>query len=77
MSEAMPLIKKIPIRYDLSCKQYVRIYHPTAHFHFGMAENSRIATDKIFTPPFTIFIINMYYINDIKSNSNRHFYFRK
>ena len=61
MSEAKPIGKKVPIRYDLSFKQYKQIYHPVSHFHFGMAENSRIPTNKLFTPLlFTKFIVNMW-----------------
>jgi len=68
MSEAKPLGKKIPVRYDLSFKQYREIYHPVSHFHFGMAENSRIPTDKLFTPLlFTKFIVNMYYMQELEN----------
>lgn len=74
MSEAKPLNKNVPIRYDLSFKQYRKIYHSTAHFHFGMAENSRIPTDKLFTPLlFTIFIANMYYIEDWENTNDENF----
>lgn len=68
LSEAKPLSKKIPVRYDLSFKQYKRIYHPVAHFHFGLAEDSRLVTDKLFSPLlFVMFIVNMYYIDYWKS----------
>ncbi len=69
-SESKPLLKKVSIRYDFSCSQYKKIYHPAAHFHFGIAENTRVATDKFFSPlAFTMFIINMYYISDMQKIS--------
>ena len=64
LSESKPLFKNVPIRYDLSYRQYKQLYHPTAHFHFSLAENSRISTDKVFSPlSFTMMIINMYYLD--------------
>lgn len=56
-------INHVPaVRYDLSFRQYRRLHHPVAHFHFGIAENTRIATDKIFSPYlFVMLIIKMYY----------------
>lgn len=70
-TEAKPLIKKVFIRYDFSCEQYKKIYHPTAHFHFGINENTRIPTDKLFCPfSFTLFIINTYYVDNLIERSD-------
>jgi hypothetical protein len=77
LSEAKLSMKRTPVRYDLSFKQYRKVYHPAAHFHFGISENSRIATDKLFSPLlFTMFILNMYYINDwVGFNDKKEEYF--
>ncbi|MFX4219133.1 DUF2290 domain-containing protein [Aliarcobacter butzleri] len=73
-SEAKPFLKKVFVRYDFSCKQYKKIYHPTAHFHFGIEENTRIASDKFFSPlAFCMFIINMYYVEYMERKSDEFF----
>lgn len=77
-SESEPILKKVFIRYDFSSSQYKKIYHPVAHFHFGIEENTRIATDKFFSPlAFTMFIINTYYIDNMKQNSDTLFKLEK
>jgi len=65
---------KVPIRYDVSFKQYKKIYHPVAHFHFGLGENTRIAADKILSPlSFIAFVLHWTYIDyykEFKSHDN-------
>ena len=62
ISEYRPNVVKPPVRYDLSFSQYKQILHPTAHFHFGISENTRIGTDSIISPLlFVMFIIKTFY----------------
>lgn len=62
------------IRYDLSHSQFDRIVHPVAHFHLGLHNSSRIATNKIISPEyFVMFIIRTFYFNHWQSNNCEEF----
>lgn len=53
------------IRYDLSYSQFDRLSHPVAHFHLGVNNSSRIATNKVFTPEyFAMFIARTFYFSE-------------
>lgn len=70
ISEYKPLLKRVPIRYDLSFRQFKKIYHPSSHFHFALSENSRFASNKLFSPMvFTMMIANTYYLDKWMSHN--------
>ena len=70
ISEYKPLLKRLPVRYDLSFRQFEKVYHPTSHFHFTLSENSRLASNKVFSPlVFTMMIMNTYYLDEWMAHS--------
>lgn len=51
-----------PIRYDYEPSLYREGFHPAGHVHFGIDNEIRIGTKKIFTPlTFTLFVVRQHY----------------
>lgn len=52
----------VPIRFDYDDSNYHPIYHPLCHFHIGVANDIRIASDKHPTPyHFCLFVLKNYF----------------
>lgn len=52
----------MPIRYDIDGEHYCEHSHPYCHFHFGLENEGRIATQKLLTPlSFTAFVLRSFY----------------
>lgn len=62
LNEAEALKTIVPVRFDYDVANYMKIYHPLCHFHFGVNNSIRIATDKFMTPlMFFHFVLKNYY----------------
>lgn len=62
------------IRYDLSYSQFSKLSHPAAHFHLGVNNSSRIATNKVFTPEyFAMFIARTFYFSEWQKSNCEQF----
>ena len=74
LSELQVNIRAPIIRYDMSESQFKKVNHPKAHFHIGINNSSRMATNRIFTPElFTMFILNLFYRNEWENLSGEDF----
>jgi len=60
----------LPVRYDIDEEHYCEHSHPYCHFHFGIENEGRVATQKILTPlSFTAFILRSFYPKQWKKYS--------
>ena len=65
ISEVSYEITKPMIRFELDRDAYIRLSHPSAHFHIGMHTENRWPVNRYLTPHiFTLLIIKLYYSNE-------------